>query len=111
MKSPQVAKVLDEPSQTKGKINMAHRGPAGSASGVRRLTAEEARYFVFPSDERRVRRLARSKGYRIWKPRSDRYSQYAPYSLIDLHTRAIVQSGQLRDIEDRLRDESGDDHD
>jgi hypothetical protein len=34
-----------------------------------------------------------------------------PFSLIDLQTRAIVQSGQLRDIEDRLRDEDGDDHD
>jgi hypothetical protein len=75
------------------------------------LSAEEAKYFVFPSDERRVRKLATSKGYRIWKPRSHRYSQYMPYSLIDLHTRAIVQSGQLRDIEDRLRDEGGDDHD
>jgi hypothetical protein len=71
------------------------------------LSAEEARYFVFPSDERRVRNLARSKGYRIWKPRSDRYSQYMPYSLIDFQTRAIVQSGQLRDIEERLRDEGG----
>jgi hypothetical protein len=86
---------------------MTHRGPAEFAGGARRLTAEEARYFVFPSDERRVRNLARRKGYRIWKPRSDRYSQYMPYSLRDLHTRAIVQSGQLRDIEDRLRDEGG----
>jgi hypothetical protein len=60
---------------------------------------------VFPSYERRIRKLATSKGSRIWKPRSDRYSQYMPYSLIELDTGAIVQSGQLRDIEDRLRDE------
>jgi hypothetical protein len=28
---------------------------------VTQLSAEEARYFVFPSDERRVRKLATSK--------------------------------------------------
>jgi hypothetical protein len=75
------------------------------------LSAEEGQIFCVPVVRASDSQLATSKGYRIWKPRSDRNSQYMPYSLIDLQTRAIVQSGQLRDIEDRLRDEDGDDHD
>jgi hypothetical protein len=43
-----------------------------------------------PAYEQRVRRLARRAGYRLWKPRSDRYAQYWPYSLVHLETNGIL---------------------
>jgi hypothetical protein len=41
--------------------------------------------------DQKVRKLAH--GYRVWKPRSDRHWQYQSYMLIDIHTKAIGQSG------------------
>jgi hypothetical protein len=40
-----------------------------------------------------VRKCAYLHGYRAWKPRSDRHSQYQPYTLINIHTKIIGQSG------------------
>ena len=52
-----------------------------------------------------MRKLAYRHGYRLWKPRSDRHWQYQPYTLIDIHTNTIGQSGiSLDEIEEGLKD-------
>jgi hypothetical protein len=56
--------------------------------------------------ERCVRRLARRAGYKLWKPRGDRYASYWRYTLINIETNGIIYiySGRsLDEIEEFVR--------
>jgi hypothetical protein len=52
------------------------------------------------TQERRVRRLARQAGYRLWKPRSDRYAEYWPYTLINAEVNGIMYHHKGRSLDE-----------
>ena len=59
------------------------------------------------ADQRRVRQLAASVGFRLWKPHGRWAWAYGPYALIDPKTNAIVQEQiDLGQAEDWLRHQS-----
>jgi hypothetical protein len=69
-------------------------------------TTQKGSVMPESTQERRVRRLTREAGYRLWKPRSVRYAEYWPYTLINAEVNGIMyhyKGRSLDEIEEFVR--------